>query len=57
MKKSTIGHEPEVLIDACPLGDGLWFDSGEVGQLIKQLPDKPDAQGRIISFLGEVFKS
>ncbi len=60
MKKATVGHEPEVLIDACSWGDGLWFDSGEVGQLITQLPDKPseqsDSQGRIITFLGEVFR-
>ena len=60
MKKATVGHEPEVLIDACQRGDGLWFDKGEVGQLITQLPDKPsekpDSQGRIITFLGEVFR-
>jgi Zn-finger nucleic acid-binding protein len=60
MKKATVGHEPAVLIDACPLGDGLWFDSREVGQLITQLPDKPseksDSQGRVITFLGEVFR-
>jgi len=60
MKKATAGHEPEVLIDACPRGDGLWFDSGEVGQLITQLSDKPseesDSQGRVITFLGEVFR-
>ena len=61
MKKATVGHEPEVLIDACPRGDGLWFDKGEVGQLITQLADKPsekaDSQGRIITFLGEVFRA
>jgi len=61
MKKATAGHEPEVLIDACPRGDGLWFDKGEVGQLITQLPDKPsekaDSQGRVITFLGEVFRA
>jgi len=61
MKKATVGHEPEVLIDACSWGDGLWFDSGEVGQLITQLLDKPpeksDSQGRIITFLGEVFSA
>jgi Zn-finger nucleic acid-binding protein len=61
MKKATVGHEPEVLIDACPRADGLWFDSGEVGQLITQLPDKPseksDSQGRVITFLGEVFQA
>jgi len=56
MKKATVGHKPEVLIDACPQGDGLWFDSGEVGQLITSLPEKSDSQGRVISFLGEVFK-
>ncbi len=61
MKKATVGHEPEVLIDACQRGDGLWFDEGEVGQLITQLSDKPsqvtDSQGRVITFLGEVFRA
>ena len=60
MKKATVGHEPEVVIDACSWGDGLWFDSGEVVQLITQLADKPseksDSQGRILTFLGEVFR-
>ena len=60
MKKTTVGHEPGVLIDACPSGDGLWFDSREVGQLITQLPgkssEKSDSQGRVITFLGEVFR-
>ena len=60
MKKATVGREPEVIIDACSWGDGLWFDSGEVGQLITQLADKPpeksDSQGRVITFLGEVFR-
>ncbi|MDD5094044.1 MAG: zf-TFIIB domain-containing protein [Dehalococcoidia bacterium] len=59
MKKATLGHAPEVLIDVCPRGDGLWFDKGEVGQLITQLPDnpstKPQSQERVINFLGEVF--
>ena len=61
MKKATVGHKPEVLIDVCPQGDGLWFDKGEVGQLITQLPEKtseePDSQGRVINFLGEVFQA
>lgn len=57
MKKATVGHDPEVLIDACQRGDGLWFDGGEVGQLITQLPDRSDSQGRVIDFLGEVFKA
>jgi len=61
MKKAVIGREPEVLADACPLGHGLWFDSGEVGQLLTQLPQRAggglDPQGSVITFLGEVFKA
>ena len=60
MKKVTVGHEPEVTIDACSWGEGLWFDSGEVGQLITQLSGSPseksDSQERVITFLGDVFK-
>ncbi len=59
MKKTTIGQEPTILIDVCQQGDGLWFDGGEVGQLIKQLAEKSSekqgSQQRIITFLGEVF--
>ena len=59
MKKSTVGHDPEVLIDVCSRGDGLWFDAGEVGQIITQVPSTQDvdSQGRVIRFLGEVFQA
>ncbi len=59
MKKATVGHDPEVLIDACSRGDGLWFDAGEVGQIITQVPSDQDSdsQGHVIRFLGEVFQA
>ena len=61
MHKATVGHEPEVLIDACHHGDGLWFDKGEVIQLIKRLSGTTsgavDSQGRVITYLGEVFQA
>jgi Zn-finger nucleic acid-binding protein len=60
MKKVALGHAPELIIDVCPQGDGLWFDSGEVGQLVThlsaQIGNKEDSQERVIEFLGEVFK-
>ncbi|MFC1934835.1 zf-TFIIB domain-containing protein [Chloroflexota bacterium] len=60
MKKVLVGEAPEILIDACPAGDGLWFDGGEVIQLIPQCAGKPcgdsDDQGRMLTFLGETFK-
>jgi len=61
MRKITIGEQPEILIDACRREDGLWFDGGELGQLIKRLAKepvgKPDSQHQVIAFLGEVFKA
>lgn len=59
MGKAHIGHEPRVLIDVCRWGDGLWFDGGEVAQVMKQLikkmPQGQDSQQKVINFLGEVF--
>jgi Zn-finger nucleic acid-binding protein len=61
MKKTIISRQPEIIIDVCQRGDGLWFDSGEVISLIKQVvdktPAKEDAQQQILGFLGEVFKA
>ena len=61
MKKVHIGREPEVLIDVCPNEDGLWFDGGEVSQLIAQCAEKPcaesDPEKRIFTFLGDTFKA
>ena len=59
MKKATIGQQPALLIDTCDRGDGLWFDGGEVGQLLKQL-EKASGSGskqQITGFLREVFKA
>lgn len=61
MKKPAIGQQPEILIDVCWQGDGLWFDGGELGQLMKQMAkeplEKPNSQHQIIAFLREVFKA
>ena len=61
MKKRNIGREPEVLIDVCPWGDGLWFDGGEVHQIIEQFAQNAEAkvgsEERVLSFLGDTFKA
>ena len=60
MSKNNIGKNPPVMIDVCRRGDGMFFDGGEVQQLIEQLPvkasGKPGTEHPIIEFLGEVFK-
>lgn len=61
MKKTAIGGQPEILIDVCRDKHGLWFDGGEVTQLIKRLAGghspKDDTRGQVISFLEEVFEA
>jgi Zn-finger nucleic acid-binding protein len=59
MKKVALG-QPEIIIDACPEGHGLWFDGDEVTQLLKHLTkasEKQDSKQQVITFLGEVFKA
>lgn len=57
MRKEFIGSEPKILIDACPVNEGLWFDGGEVDTLITELSQQvPGASGHVVSFLKEVFQ-
>ncbi|MFA5628995.1 MAG: zf-TFIIB domain-containing protein [Dehalococcoidales bacterium] len=60
MGKVKVGPDSTLVIDICPRGDGLWFDGGEVAQLIKHTSQK-QRQGfgegqQVIDFLGEVFR-
>lgn len=60
MRKVGLGADPEVIIDVCPVGDGIWFDGGEVTQVLGQLKCKLSSSGgtgRVINFLGEVFQA
>jgi len=60
MRKVHVGDEPKVLLDVCPRQHGIWFDSGEVSQVLGQLKSKGPAagkHGRVINFLGEAFKA
>ena len=61
MKKVAAGQKKAVIIDVCQQGDGMWFDGGELVQLIKHMSGKAEEssepQQHITSFLGEVFKA
>ena len=57
MRKELIGNEPQILIDACPVNEGLWFDGGEVDVLISEIAKgTPGAGGEVVNFLKDVFK-
>ena len=61
MKKAAIGELPKTIIDICAREHGLWFDGGEVTQLIRYLAGEhqpaPDSGEQVISFLEEVFEA
>ncbi len=57
MRKENIGSEPQILIDACPSGQGLWFDGGEVDTLLSEFSQgAPGMSGHVVGFLKEVFQ-
>ncbi len=62
MKKVFIDEGGEIQVDTCRNKDGIWFDGGEVNQLLgllaKKSPRKAGSRHHdVMSFLGEVFKS
>lgn len=58
MNKTLVGDHPAILLDVCHRGHGLWFDGGELNQLIKELAEAaPDSHPHAVHFLGEVFKA
>jgi Zn-finger nucleic acid-binding protein len=59
MRKEKIGTAPEVVIDACVVReDGLWFDGGELHQVLNQLPVTDNSPaGGMMSFLREALKA
>lgn len=58
MDKVWLGESPKVLIDKCPQGDGLWFDSGELQQVLSESGAAGTPASRsVIAFLGDAFKA
>ena len=54
MQKIVIGlSAPALLIDKCPRNDGLWFDKGELDNILKKA--KLDKDNKIQKLLAEMF--
>ena len=55
MEKVLVGETDgkRELIDRCPKGHGLWFDGGELQQILKM--GQFDNEGRVQHILGELF--
>lgn len=54
MEKVYLGKAPRVMLDRCRRGHGLWFDHGEVGSLVGQMPAAPGSHPEaVMRFMGE----
>jgi Zn-finger nucleic acid-binding protein len=54
MEKVIVGHEkPQLLIDRCRKKHGLWFDAGELPDVLERA--RLDSQSRIQQLLAEIF--
>jgi Zn-finger nucleic acid-binding protein len=54
MEKIIVGdNEPKLLIDRCAKGDGLWFDKGELNNIIARA--KLDEGNKIKKVLADMF--
>jgi Zn-finger nucleic acid-binding protein len=60
MKEVPIG-QPVIEVDICRYGDGIWFDGGELQELLKQAAAGPIADrgaiGDVMAFLGDTFQA
>ena len=50
----TVGSDPAVEIDRCPLGHGLWLDAGELKTLITSFAG--GEAGAVAEFLGDLLR-
>jgi len=54
MQKVLVGSDrPKLLIDRCPRGDGLWFDGGELQNIVQRAT--LDTDNRIARLLTDMF--
>lgn len=53
MNKVLVGDQKQILIDKCRKQHGLWFDSGELNEVVKL--GSIDADNRVINLLNEMF--
>jgi uncharacterized protein len=58
MDKMFFKGDNKVIVDSCPLGDGIWFDGGELHQILRKF-QKESTVGKenVLSFLAEALKA
>ncbi len=59
MTKTLIIDQPEILVDVCSRGQGIWFDGGELEDLVSNFPSGTvsglDTNKLVSEFISDVF--
>ena len=53
MEKVTFGRNRKILIDKCRKNDGLWFDKGELEEVIRM--GSFDENNKVLNLLKDIF--
>jgi uncharacterized protein len=59
MKKAYIDDDKKIMIDACVISHGIWFDGGEVQNLVEELAKKSSNKApsqSVLDFVGGLLK-
>lgn len=55
LREFTLGEARPVLIDRCPWGHGLWFDQGEMREVIRSFAG--GEEGEVARFFADLYRS
>lgn len=55
MKKRMVGNPPDLCLDVCDRGHGIWFDGGELKHFLTELSH--EHRSEVTDFLSDVFKT
>ena len=56
MSKEATESDPPIIFDYCPNGDGMWFDNGELAQVLEHSASLGDRK-EVTEFLRGIFVS
>jgi hypothetical protein len=54
MRKWSLGDGLPIIYDKCPEGHGMWFDRGELRQVLRHGDDTPRAR-EVVALLNDMF--
>ena len=57
LRKLNVGNDPQVELDRCPKGHGLWFDPGELQTVVRGHTADSDDEGEVARYFARLFEN